>query len=306
MAAHGRHLAVRALTAQTRKHSDTRYGRRNAQGASRHDRARALAAGPAHGYAVIEEIRRRSRQAFDLPEGRSIRRCIVSSRPACCQSLGHRRIRAAAAGLRVDPARRARARRTPRGLAAIRRCHRRPARGIPAVGQAGMIPPISTQLAGTLASTDRCRDAWCGRSKIICGRRSRPIRRRDRLAAERRAIVNFGEPQLFAAQFAVVSLASDEAPRYRSRAGRRRVFSVMKARVAWYAALQWSMSEDARPLAAIVLTIDRFAFWLSAIVGIGALLYAGRRIPRASHRNIAGRSAARGSCVAARPRLPCR
>jgi len=29
----------------------------------------ALASGPAHGYAVIEEIRRRSGQAFDLPEG---------------------------------------------------------------------------------------------------------------------------------------------------------------------------------------------------------------------------------------------
>jgi transcriptional regulator len=29
----------------------------------------ALAAGPAHGYAVIEAIRRRSGQAFDLPEG---------------------------------------------------------------------------------------------------------------------------------------------------------------------------------------------------------------------------------------------
>ncbi len=29
----------------------------------------ALAAGPAHGYAVIEEIRRKSRQTFDLPEG---------------------------------------------------------------------------------------------------------------------------------------------------------------------------------------------------------------------------------------------
>ena len=28
-----------------------------------------LAPGPAHGYAVIEEIRRRSRGAFDLPEG---------------------------------------------------------------------------------------------------------------------------------------------------------------------------------------------------------------------------------------------
>lgn len=29
----------------------------------------ALAGGPAHGYAVIEEIRRKSGQAFDLPEG---------------------------------------------------------------------------------------------------------------------------------------------------------------------------------------------------------------------------------------------
>jgi|SRR5215472_2355345 len=29
----------------------------------------ALSSGPAHGYAIIEEIRRRSGQAFDLPEG---------------------------------------------------------------------------------------------------------------------------------------------------------------------------------------------------------------------------------------------
>src|SRR5438876_7631583 len=29
----------------------------------------ALAAGPAHGYAVIEQIKRKSGQAFDLPEG---------------------------------------------------------------------------------------------------------------------------------------------------------------------------------------------------------------------------------------------
>ncbi len=29
----------------------------------------ALAAGPAHGYAVIEEIKRRSSGAFELPEG---------------------------------------------------------------------------------------------------------------------------------------------------------------------------------------------------------------------------------------------
>ena len=100
----------------------------------------------------------------------------------------------------------------------------------------------------------------------------------DRLAAERRAIVNFGEPRLLAAQFAVVSLA-----RRTRRLGIAVVLAIvavlvaMKARVAWYSALQWSMSEDARPLAAIVLTVDRFAFWLAAVVGIGALLYAGRR-----------------------------
>jgi transcriptional regulator len=29
----------------------------------------ALSAGPAHGYAIIEEIKRRSGQKFDLPEG---------------------------------------------------------------------------------------------------------------------------------------------------------------------------------------------------------------------------------------------
>jgi transcriptional regulator len=29
----------------------------------------ALSAGPAHGYAIIEEIRRKSGRAFDLPEG---------------------------------------------------------------------------------------------------------------------------------------------------------------------------------------------------------------------------------------------
>ena len=65
----------------------------------------------------------------------------------------------------------------------------------------------------------------------------------------------------------------------------------MKARVAWYAALQWSMSEEARPLAAIVLAIDRFAFWLAAILGIGGL--AVYRPPSCSRRfrvrDIAGR-----------------
>ena len=106
---------------------------------------------------------------------------------------------------------------------------------------------------------------------------------RDRLEAERRAIESFGEPRLLAAQFAVVSLA---------RRTRRvsiavvlaivAVLAAMKARVAWYSALQWTMSEDARPLAATVLAIDRLAFWLAVVIGIAALLYIGRqRIPGA-------------------------
>ena len=37
----------------------------------------ALSSGPAHGYAVIEEIRRRSGKAFDLPEGTMVRGLTV-------------------------------------------------------------------------------------------------------------------------------------------------------------------------------------------------------------------------------------
>jgi hypothetical protein len=106
----------------------------------------------------------------------------------------------------------------------------------------------------------------------------------DRLEAERRAIRNFGEPRRLAAQFAVVSLA-----RRTRRLGIAVALAIvavlvaMKARVAWYAALQWSMSEDARPLAAIVLRVDRLAFWLAVLVGIAALLHVGRRrIPGAA------------------------
>ena len=43
----------------------------------------ALSSGPAHGYAVIQEIQRRSGGAFELPEGTIYRRSIGWSRPAC-------------------------------------------------------------------------------------------------------------------------------------------------------------------------------------------------------------------------------
>jgi len=43
----------------------------------------ALSTGPAHGYAVIQQIRKRSGGEFDLPKARSTQHCIVSSRQVC-------------------------------------------------------------------------------------------------------------------------------------------------------------------------------------------------------------------------------
>jgi hypothetical protein len=111
---------------------------------------------------------------------------------------------------------------------------------------------------------------------------------RDRLEAERRAVANFGDPHMLAVQFAAVSLA-----RQTRRVGIAvalaivAVLATMKARVAWYAVVQWTLSEEVRPLGAIVLAIDRYAFWIAVVIGIGALLYIGRycvpAIPRSTY-----------------------
>jgi hypothetical protein len=56
----------------------------------------------------------------------------------------------------------------------------------------------------------------------------------------------------------------------------------MKARVAWYAVTQCAISDDIQAVCGIVGSIDRYAFWLSVITGIGGWLYiSGRRIPAA-------------------------
>lgn len=105
----------------------------------------------------------------------------------------------------------------------------------------------------------------------------------DRLEAQRRAIANFGDPHVIAAQFAVISLAKQTR-----RVGGAiilvvaGVFIAMKARVAWYAATQWAISDDMRAASAIVGLIDSYSFWLSVIIGIGGWAYiSGRPIPAA-------------------------
>jgi len=103
------------------------------------------------------------------------------------------------------------------------------------------------------------------------------------LEAQRRAIANFGDARAIAAQFAVVSLAQRTR-----RAGIAAVLVIagdliaMKARVAWYAAAQWGISDDMRALRGLVILIDRCAFWMSVIIGLGSLAYIfSREIPAA-------------------------
>jgi hypothetical protein len=100
----------------------------------------------------------------------------------------------------------------------------------------------------------------------------------DREEAERRAAARFGDPLELAAGFAAISLAS-QARRvgFVIALAIVVVLAMMKTRVAWYALVQWTMAEDARAAAGIVLTINRYAFWIAVVLGIGALLHVGRR-----------------------------
>jgi hypothetical protein len=107
----------------------------------------------------------------------------------------------------------------------------------------------------------------------------------DRIAAEQRAIADFGDPVSIAAQFAAISLA-----RRMRRAGFAvimvvaGVLAAMKVRVAWYVAMQWSISDEMRPISALVLAIDRYAFWLSVFIAIAGWAYIGSRAtPLAVH-----------------------
>jgi hypothetical protein len=108
----------------------------------------------------------------------------------------------------------------------------------------------------------------------------------DLLEAQRRAIANFGEARAIAAQFAVTSLA-----RRAKTAGIGAllaigcVFIAMKARVAWYAAVQWTSSEDTVEARALLLLIDRYAFWMAILIGLGCWCYIrSRAIPPAFDR----------------------
>ena len=56
----------------------------------------------------------------------------------------------------------------------------------------------------------------------------------------------------------------------------------MKARVAWYAAMQLAISDDLRAAGSLVIAIDRYAFLSSVVIGLGGWIYIrSRQIPAA-------------------------
>lgn len=96
----------------------------------------------------------------------------------------------------------------------------------------------------------------------------------DRREAEARAIARFGDPLVIAAHFVVVSLRRETrrvgATVVVAIAG---IFIMMKARLAWYALIEWPLADDMRALGSAVGLIDAYAFWVSLIIGLGGFAY---------------------------------
>jgi hypothetical protein len=108
------------------------------------------------------------------------------------------------------------------------------------------------------------------------------------LAAQRRAIAAFGDPQAIAAQFVAAALARRTAKlRVALVLAVASVFVAMKGRVAWYAASGFDTGHGVSPATRIIAAIDRYAFWSSVIIAVGAFAYlAARPVAPIVHRGL--------------------
>jgi hypothetical protein len=96
----------------------------------------------------------------------------------------------------------------------------------------------------------------------------------ERRDAERRAIANFGDPDIIAGQFAVASLAKlARSVGVAAMLAIAVVFVAMKARVAWYGVMDCPSVEPIGRLGEIVISVDRLAFWLAVVVGGAGWIY---------------------------------
>jgi len=102
----------------------------------------------------------------------------------------------------------------------------------------------------------------------------------DPAGHEAGAVVRFGSARVLAEQYRVLALFT----RMR-RSGLilvlavAAVFAAMEARLGWYALTQWSASAELRAITAVVLPIDRYAFFTAAGCGLAGWLYALLAIP---------------------------
>ena len=103
----------------------------------------------------------------------------------------------------------------------------------------------------------------------------------DRRQAEQRAIANCGDPRAIATELAIISLAR--------RTKRLAIIIVlvlagvlllMRGLIAWYAAIQWTISDDMKPLAAPIGVVIRYTFSTATFIGAAAWAYGSRhRLP---------------------------
>jgi len=102
----------------------------------------------------------------------------------------------------------------------------------------------------------------------------------DKFEAQRKAIARFGDPKAIATEFARHSLVRQA----RGITGTVvlivfGIFLAMKVRVEWYALTHWTMPTDRKSIADVILSIDRYAFWISVFLVVAIYLYvSGRRI----------------------------
>jgi hypothetical protein len=93
----------------------------------------------------------------------------------------------------------------------------------------------------------------------------------DRRQAEQRAIATCGDPRAIASELTIISL---------SRRTKRLavvivlvlagVFLLMRGLIAWYAAIQWTIGDDMKPLAAPIGIVIRYTFWTATFIGAAA------------------------------------
>jgi uncharacterized membrane protein len=99
----------------------------------------------------------------------------------------------------------------------------------------------------------------------------------DRGQAEQRAIADCGDPRVIATEFGVISLA-----RRTKRLAAATVlvlvgmFLLMRGLMAWYAAIQWAISDDMKPFAITIGIVTRYTFWTATLIGAAAWAYGSR------------------------------